>query len=638
MYSSWCAARVNAATSSSSAAPPSAARVTKQIGPITVDPIVKATLLRGQAQSRVAGNACTIGSDLAYGSGYVADLNLLNAGDDFVKAIVKTSAEGPQRSVSQSTSRTRLIMRDGTKGSDLRFGLLSETRQTIAPVTFFAGTERQFTIEVLGEWVLRGVADGAKGSLFYGPADKSPETPVLRIIDGHGKVMTQLTLQQFLGDKGLNVNIPGVAEIAIGEAPRAVDGAAASSPTQTGTMVLGAADVVRVRLLDQGDSHLADIRLGHMEVGLAVPADGIHCPGIGMVLRAEPPSVKPGDKFDWRLKISNPNDCKLAHVKVIDEITATDGVKYDVDSTEPKADSADSAKVVFEDIGSLEPGAAKDLTIRVKVSNRSANGHFTDHALATGVCGPAAANGEAAADEGAARPAEAEAVPLEGQVTLDAPDVGIKVPLPIGMIKRADPTSVKLGDAFKWIITVSNPNNCVLWKLKVVDTITTTPGVKYDIVSTKPTVDPVDVGVDKVTFADIGPMAAGQSKDIEIGMKVSDQSSSGKFTDTAVATGICGPAMARGEAAGTGDVESLTVPSEGRVTLESPAVTPEIAAAGLPGGGGTEVLGAEKLRNGNGPAGLLPRTGGVLDVLWPVALLGTGTALRRLSRRRSRSA
>src|SRR5207302_186780 len=133
-------------------------------------------------------------------------------------------------------------MRVGTKGSDLRFGLLSETRQTIAPVTFFAGTERQFTIEVLGEWVLRGVADGAKGSLFYGPADKSPETPVLRIIDGHGKVMTQLTLQQFLGDKGLNVNIPGVAEIAIGEAPRAVDGAAASSPTQTGTMVLGAAD------------------------------------------------------------------------------------------------------------------------------------------------------------------------------------------------------------------------------------------------------------------------------------------------------------------------------------------------------------------------------------------------------------
>src|SRR5438874_1347097 len=121
------------------AAPPSAARVTKQIGPVTLDPILKATLLRGQAQSRVAENACTIGSDLSYGLGYAADLNLLDAGNDFVKALVKTSAEGPERSVSQSTSRTRLIMRDGAKGPDLRFGLLSETRQTIAPVTFFAG-------------------------------------------------------------------------------------------------------------------------------------------------------------------------------------------------------------------------------------------------------------------------------------------------------------------------------------------------------------------------------------------------------------------------------------------------------------------------------------------------------------------
>jgi Domain of unknown function DUF11 len=618
------------------AAPPSAARITKQIGPITVDPILKATLLRGQAQSRVAGNACTIGSDLAYGSGYAADVNLLNAGDDFIKALVKTSAPDPQRAVSQSISRTRLIMRDGTKGADLRFGLLSETRQTIAPVTFFAGSEHQFTIEVLGEWVLRGIADGAKGSLFYGPADKSPETPVLRIIDGHGKVMTQLTLQQFLGDKGLEVNIPGIAEIVIGEDPRAVDGDAASNPVQTGTLVLGAADVVRVRLLNQGDSHLADVRLGHMEVGMAVPADGIRCPGIGMVLKAEPPTVKPGEKFDWHLTVSNPNDCKLDHIKVVDVIKATDGVKYDVDSTEPKADSVEPAKVVFEDIGSLEPGANKDLRIRVKVSDRSASGHFTDHALATGVCGPAAANGQAAAEEGA-RSAAGEAVPFEGQVTLDAPDVGIKIPVPIGMIKRADHTSVKLGEAFKWIITVSNPNSCVLSKLKLVDTITTTPGVKYDIVSTKPTADSVEAGAGKITFADIGGLAPGQSKDVEIGMKVSDQSSSGKFTDTAIATGVCGPAVARGEAAAGGEVESLQVPSEGHVTLESPSVNNEVTAAGLPGGPGTDVLAGEKLRDGAGLPAVLPRTGGVLDVLWPIALLGTGTALRRLNRRHRRA-
>ena len=523
-------------------------------------------------------------------------------------------------------------MRDGTKGADLRFGLLSETRQTIAPVTFFAGSEHQFTVEVLGEWVLRGVADGAKSSLFYGPADKSPETPVLRIIDAHDKVMTQLTLQQFLGDKGLQVNIPGIAEISIGEDPRAVDGDAASNPIQTGTLVLGAADVVRVRLLNQGDNHLADIRLGHMEVGMAVPADGIRCPGIGMVLKAEPPTVKPGESFDWHLKVSNPNDCQLAHVKVVNVINATDGVKYDVDSTEPKADSAEAANVVFADIGSLEPGTDKDLRIRIKVSDRSGNGHFTDHALATGVCGHAAAKGDADAEEGA-RSAAADAVPFEGQVTLDAPDVGVKIPLPIGMIKRADHASVKLGEAFKWIITVSNPNSCVLSKLKVVDTITTTPGVKYDIVSTMPTADSIEAGAGKITFADIGGITPGQSKDVEIGMKVSDQSSSGKFTDTAVATGICGPATARGEAGAAGEVESLAVPSEGHVILESPAVNNEASAAGLPGGPGSDVLAGEKLRDGAGLPAILPRTGGVLDMLWPVALLGTGTALRRLKRR-----
>src|SRR5205814_6128694 len=135
----------------------------------------------------------------------------------------------------------------------------------------------------------------------------------------------------------------------------------------------------------------------------------IQCPGIGMVLGAEPPKVKPGDTFDWRIKVSNPNDCKLAHIKVVDVITASDGVKYAVASTEPKADSLDPVEVVFQDIGSLEPGGSKDLRIRMKVSNRSASGRFTDHTLATGMCGPAAAVGDAAVHDGAVGTAQEEA-------------------------------------------------------------------------------------------------------------------------------------------------------------------------------------------------------------------------------------
>ena len=54
----------------------------------------------------------------------------------------------------------------------------------------------------------------------------------------------------------------------------------------------------------------------------------------------------------------------------------------------------------------------------------------------------------------------------------------------------------------------------------------------------------------------------------------------------------------------------------------------------------TTVVAGEQLTNSPtagavGGSGTLPRTGGTLDLLWPLALLGTGTALRRL-RLRSR--
>ena len=51
------------------------ALVTTQVGPVNVDPIVSASLLRGQAQSK-ANAACTTGTDLSYGLGYAADLGL----------------------------------------------------------------------------------------------------------------------------------------------------------------------------------------------------------------------------------------------------------------------------------------------------------------------------------------------------------------------------------------------------------------------------------------------------------------------------------------------------------------------------------------------------------------------------------
>ena len=484
--------------------------------------------------------------------------------------------------------------------------------------------------------MLRGRADGKDGSIFYGPADTSPETPILRIIDANHKVTTQLTFQNLLGKSGLEINIPGMAEIVVGEDPRAIGGDAKSDPTQTGTLVLGAVDVVRVRLLAQPDTHLADVRVGHMEVGLAVPADGIDCAGIGMAKRADPPKVKAGDNFDWVVSVSNPNDCKLSHLKMVDTITATDGVKYQIVSADPKADSVDPSKITFADLGSLDPGQSKDVHIRMKVANDSAKGHFTDEAVSSGMCGPAGAEGEAAASAGAE-----ELVPFEGRVKLDAPEVDLGLIRTIGMTKRADPPTVKAGDPFNWVVSVSNPNNCVLTKVKVVDTITVTEGVKYDIVSTEPKADAIDAEAAKITFDDIDNLAPGQSKDLVIHMKVSDKSATGRFIDNAVATGRCGPAYAEGGAGASSGVEhgagQLPPDAEGRVTLDSPAVGGGLlTAAGIPGGEGVRADAKEQVLGSSTEAQQLAATGGLTGILWPMALLGTGTVLRRVGRRSRR--
>lgn len=391
-------------------APPSTNLISKEFQNVAVAPAAAASVLRGQAQSRAAA-ACTTGVDLSYGQGYVADLGLLQTAAG--AHLLASEAAAPARAVSQSTSATRLVPQAGAPAGPIRkFGLQSESRQTIAPVTFLQGTENQFTLEFAGEFVLRATADGMTGSVFYGPGTVTPETPLLRVLDKVGAVTNSITAQQFFGPEGLNVPIPGVAEIAIGENPRAINGDAASKPSETATLAAGAVDVVRVKLLEQGTVRAADVRIGHLEAAVAVPAGGIEC-GIGIVKKAIPELVKPGQEFTWQIKVSNPNDCVLSSVKVVDTISATDGIVYSIVSSNPKADSTSTKGLTFNDIGAIEPGQSRDLSIKVRVSEETTKaGNFTDEALVTGVCGPASA--DAGAGVG---------VPLEAKVTINVPGV-----------------------------------------------------------------------------------------------------------------------------------------------------------------------------------------------------------------------
>lgn len=388
-------------------APPSTGLISEQVPNVSVPPAVSADLLRGQAQAK-ANSACTTGTALSYGLGYAANLGLVNS-------TVKSAAATPDRAVSQSRSHTFLVPQEGAPSPIRKFGLASETRQTIAPVTLFAGTGNEITFEFAGEWVLRTVADGKAGKVFYGPGDVTPDTPLLRILRP-GEENRILSAQDLFGAAGLTIDVSPLLKVSIGAPPRMIGGADNSKPVETGTFAAAAVDVVRVTLLSaDGTLTAADVRIGHMENATAVPEGGIEC-GIQLSKNTDKPTVSPGETFTWTIKVTNPNDCVLTQLKVVDTITADPGIVWTVDSANPTASRKASDNVTWNDIGPLGPGQSKDLRITLTVGSDSGGGLFHNLAKATGVCGPA---------QGTAGAEAAVGVPLESSVTLDLPEVAV---------------------------------------------------------------------------------------------------------------------------------------------------------------------------------------------------------------------
>jgi len=411
--------------------PPTSSLIRKEVGPIKIDPAAYASLVRGEAQVRWDGdNTCSLGEPLSYGLGYVADAQVLNLGgatpgnEPFAGGAVETNAPEPERSVSQTRSITRLVPQTDAQGNKIgdNFGLMTETRMTIAPVDILDGA---ITLEFLGEWVLRSVATGLPGQAYvtYGPGAVSPETPVLSILEG-GVANTILTLQDLLGSQGLPIEIPGVASIVIGEDPRAIGGDANSSATQggDGTVASGAVDVVRVQLLEAASLlgvSVLDIRVGHMESHAQVPAGGIRC-NVPVSKTADKQTVNAGDTFTYNINVTNPfADCDLTDVRVVDNITTTSGVRYSITGTNPQASSTSANQVVWNDIGPIGPKQSKTVSITVAVDSRSAAGQFTNNAQATGNCATGSAQGGARIT-----------VPITGETTVVVPSVGGGAELP----------------------------------------------------------------------------------------------------------------------------------------------------------------------------------------------------------------
>jgi hypothetical protein len=378
---------------------------------VPASPLAYASLVRGKATanantSGLVPDVCVIGDDISRGEAFASDVDLVDAApnestDTLDAPVLSLDDQDPDRSVSQSTSREKLV----PTGKANNFGLMSEVRQTIAPVTLLQGDPsdptadlRTITIEVLGEWVLRVVANGTSGgaSVFYGPGKVNPQTPILRLIDSAGEVSDILSFQDVFGEDGLVIPVDPLINIVVGENPRAIakPGAAPdpdSKPTIAGdgTSVSAAADVVRIRI---GDGAVGDIRIGHMEASAEVPAGGVNCP-IPVIKSADPDQIKIKEEPDTSkisIEVKNVYDCDLTDTVLTDHITQKDETSPDFKllSSDPAAESPDmptgvltSADVEWK-LGTIKAGESKSVSLDLQSAEHG--GVLVDIAEAAG--------------------------------------------------------------------------------------------------------------------------------------------------------------------------------------------------------------------------------------------------------------
>ncbi|MGH8997802.1 MAG: hypothetical protein ACRDY7_00235 [Acidimicrobiia bacterium] len=408
--------QVELGDNSTASAPPTKDSVNKEVSDVSLIPVLHADLLESEAGARAATSGCVIGSDLAFGQGSATRSDVPGEEGDAERPILSLSEDEPPRAVSHSLSRTGLL--PPASKDTARFGMFSETRQTIAPVTLFKGTPQELTIELAGEWLLRATSDGKQSTLRYGPLVEEPDTTVLRI-HRKGEDDTTLTAQDILDGDGADLSTPGVEEFIVGEPPRGIGGPRFTPPLITATRVSAAVDVLRVRIPDddEPDGEL-EVRVGHMEAALALPAGGLSCPGIAMAKEADPAEVQPGDIFSWTITVANPNDCVLDQVTLLDTITTTPGVRYEITATTPEA-KVDGSTLTFEGFRPLRMGERFTARIRIEMEEDSRPGVFTNESRAAGLCGTAVV----AARRGSGAGAGPEPVRLGGEVALSAPEV-----------------------------------------------------------------------------------------------------------------------------------------------------------------------------------------------------------------------
>jgi hypothetical protein len=371
------------------AAPPPSDLITEEI-PINLPGILTVAAARGQAQATYDPQFCPVGRPLTYGLGFVANAQVL-PGD--AGGLVGTSATGD--SVTQTRTVTYMIPNgDGT------YGVRAESETIVAPISI-AGTA--LTIDIAGPIGFRVTATGKPGDPRNGV--EYTGTPVITVSTLGVPVLGPISLADIIGGGGIPLNIPLVANIAIGVPPLALNGAPGSSPSVAadGTSASGSADTLRVQLLPI--LGLLDLSLGHFEGAVSVPAGGVRC-NLPVSKIATPDPVQVGQEVVFTINIpSDPGlfnalfSCDLINIRAVDTVEVASGtVTFTVLGADRGGVVGPANVVTWENLGTYTLGQPPiQLNIRVRIDSASGDAvirDIVDVSAALGNC-----QGRAAGDD-----------------------------------------------------------------------------------------------------------------------------------------------------------------------------------------------------------------------------------------------
>ena len=336
--------------------PPNAASsglVTSSLVDVPAGPLLFASAARGKAGAVWNPQTCIAGQPISFGEGSVAQVDVLDTGessDTGLEAPVVTLESENQQQALESQSFTYLVANTGPDGkADGTFGVVSETRQILAPVTLADSAETNqgaLTIDIAGTWVLKVTATGkGPATVEYGVEGLGTDVPVIRFLqDGVPIEGAELTLDMIFGDEGFTLppELAPLLGLAIAEQPRAISPSETTVPNPPVPPITevthgqAAVDVIRLDLLNVGlpDSapEVVGLRIGHMEADVKVPAGGIRCQfPVKKEIAGGVTTVQTGQEFTWTITIPSDPDalagiaCKLTNISAVDNIITQTG-------------------------------------------------------------------------------------------------------------------------------------------------------------------------------------------------------------------------------------------------------------------------------------------------------------------------